>query len=275
VHPVEIVKVGAGGGVRKPDLVAEEEPLLIRMGYGAADGREERDLAVTMRTPGNDVELAAGFVLSEGVVRDRADLLSVRVCEREGAGNVVRVELAAGVKWDAARLARNFYASSSCGICGKASIEAVEVVCGMSKVPLGVRMEARLLRVLPGRLREAQGVFERTGGLHAAGVFGLGGELRCLREDVGRHNAVDKVLGYRLLSGEVAEGDFLVLSGRISFELVQKAVAGGFGMVAALGAPSGGAVRLAEAFGVTLVGFLREDGWNVYSGVERLDLSGL
>ena len=275
VHALEVMKFGVGGVVSALDLVAEEEPLLIRLGYGAVEAREERDLAVTMRTPGNDVELAAGFVFSEGVVRERGDIVSVRVCEREGSGNVVRVELAVGVEWDAARLARNFYASSSCGICGKASIEAVGVVCGRGRMPLGGRVDARILGGLPARLREAQGVFERTGGLHAAGVFGVGGDFRCLREDVGRHNAVDKVLGYRLMSGEGEEGDFLVLSGRISFELVQKAIAGGFGMVVALGAPSGGAARLAEAFGVTLVGFLREDRWNVYSGIERLNLQGL
>jgi FdhD protein len=269
------MKFGGLGLVTASDLVAEEEPLLIRLGYGPLDAREQRDLAVTMRTPGNDVELAAGFALSEGVIRDRSDLVSVKRCESEGFGNVVRVELVPGVEWDAARLARNFYASSSCGICGKASIEAVGLVCGSRVLPSGVLLDARVLGGLPERLREAQGVFERTGGLHAAGVFGVGGDFRFLREDVGRHNAVDKVLGHRLMGGDGQAGDFLVLSGRISFELVQKAIAGGFGVVVALGAPSGGAVRLAEAFGVTLVGFLREGRWNVYSGIERLDVNGL
>jgi len=275
VHAVKVTKFGEVGLVAVSDLVAEEEPLLIRLGYGPMDAREQRDLAVTMRTPGNDVELAAGFALSEGIIRNRSDLVSVRICDREGFGNVVRVELAPGLEWDAARLARNFYASSSCGICGKASIEAVGLVCGRRGRPSEVRVDARVLGGLPARLREAQGVFERTGGLHAAGVFGVGGDFRFLREDVGRHNAVDKVLGYRLMGGGGEEGDFLVLSGRISFELVQKAIAGGFGVIAALGAPSGGAIRLAEAFGVTLVGFLREDRWNVYSGMERMDVSGL
>ncbi len=274
VHGVRVISLKDGMVSERADLVAEEEPLLIRLGYGPMDAREERDLAVTMRTPGNDAELAAGFILSEGVVTARGDVLSIRTCDRSEAGNVVRVELSAGVVWDASRVARHFYASSSCGICGKASVDAVMTVCGRDRITSGGRVGGEALRKIPRALREAQGVFERTGGLHGAAVFDAVGELRWLREDVGRHNAVDKVLGYRWMSGEGLEDDWLVLSGRISFELVQKAVVSGIGVVIALGAPSGAAVRLAEAFAVTLVGFLREDRWNVYCDGGRVDVGG-
>jgi FdhD protein len=226
-----------------------------------------------MRTPGSDSELAAGFLFSEGLLASRRSIAQVVRCVREGEQrfNVVEVQLAAGVAFDAHRLDRHFTVSSSCGVCGKASLDAL----GARGIePLAVddfRVSADSLCSLPDRLREAQGVFQRTGGLHAAGLFAEDGTRRCVREDVGRHNAVDKVVGWALLEGAFPlERHTLVVSGRASFEILQKAAAARIPILVAVGAPSSLAVALARRFRVTLVGFARDGGFNVYAGQERL-----
>lgn len=244
------------------DVVAAEEPLEIRLGG-------ER-VAVTMRTPGpgEDIELAVGFLSGEGIV-DPAELATVRECPPRSDGGIVDVILRDGAV-PAAGWQRNFYATSSCGVCGKASIEAVRVAAG--PVPNGPQVRADLISSLPDRLRARQRVFERTGGLHAAGLFTAEGELLVLREDVGRHNAVDKAIGRAHLRGDVLDrAAILQVSGRASFELVQKALVAGIPIVTAVSAPSSLAVRLARESNMTLVGFIRGTGFNVYTGEERLE----
>jgi FdhD protein len=225
-----------------------------------------------MRTPGDDVELSLGFMFGEGVVERRASVLEVAHCPGGGEQNlnVVEVRLAPGVRVDESALERNFYTSSSCGVCGKASIESV-VARGYAPPPDDLALSAELVKTLPERLRAAQALFERTGGIHAAGFFDAGGELLVCREDVGRHNAVDKVVGRRLLDDALpARGSVLVVSGRSSFEILQKAIRAGVSVVVAVGAPSSLAVALARRFGITLVGFAREGAFNVYAGEQRL-----
>jgi FdhD protein len=254
------------------DVLAVEEPLEIRLDFHHHGERRQQSLSVTMRTPGHDFELAAGFLLSEGIVRKASDLLRFEHCGKGPArGNIVKVELAAEVTLDLAKLQRNFYTTSSCGVCGKASLEALGVT-GCEVVASTQRFHADALHALPGQMRNAQAVFERTGGLHAAALFTPEGTLEDLREDVGRHNAVDKLLGARLLAGQLPLSQRgLLLSGRASFEILQKAVVAGLPLVAAVGAPSSLAVQTAEAFGLTLVGFLRDNRFNVYAGAHRLD----
>lgn len=264
---------GAGRRVRR-DALATEEPLEIRL--APAGGAPQR-VAVTMRTPGSDFELAAGFLFTEGVLRDPGDLAAIRYCVDEAADgaqqyNVVSVHLAPGAAFDADSLRRNFYTTSSCGVCGKASIEAVRGA-GCPVAGAGPSVAAATLLALPARLREAQAVFERTGGLHGAALFTAEGELLRAREDVGRHNAVDKLVGAGLLAGELPWADrVLLVSGRLSFELVQKAARAGAAVLAGVSAPSSLAVELAEETGMTLVGFLREGRFNVYAGGERIVL---
>ncbi len=240
------------------DLVAVEEPLQIRTG--------DRNLAITMRTPGNDAELAAGFLFTEGFIRQRADLAGIE-CSR----NQAVVTLAEGIYLDPEMTERNFYMTSSCGVCGKASIEALENA-GCAILPHGAPMvDEALIRSLPARLRESQAVFQRTGGLHAAALFTAEGHLVLAREDVGRHNAVDKLIGRALLDGRLPLNDYLLMvSGRTSFELLHKAVMAGIPVMAAVGAPSSLAVKTALRFGVTLIGFLRDDRFNVYSAADRI-----
>lgn len=240
------------------DLLTVEEPLQIRAG--------ERSLAITMRTPGHDAELAAGFLFTEGLVRHRRDIAGIQ-CSR----NTAVVTLAKGVAIELDGTERNFYMTSSCGVCGKASIEALETA-GAVTLPRGVpKVDESLIRSLPAKLRESQAVFDRTGGLHASGLFSAEGNLIVLREDVGRHNAVDKLIGRALLDGRLPLHDrILMVSGRTSFELVQKAVMAGIPVLAAVGAPSSLAVKTALRFGMTLVGFLRDDRFNVYSGANRV-----
>lgn len=255
---VPVQKFGAGEPAAQQDLLAVEEPLEIRIG--------EKNIAITMRTPGQDAELAAGFLFTEGIVRRRADIEQI-ACGR----NRAVVTLAAGVELDLGRLQRNFYMTSSCGVCGKASIEALESA-GCTILPRNVpRVAEALIRSLPDQLRGSQEVFNRTGGLHAAGLFSTEGTLILLREDVGRHNAVDKLIGRAVLDGQVPLGDrLLMVSGRASFELVQKAVMAQIPVMAAVGAPSSLAVKTAHRFGMTLIGFLRNDRFNVYSGASRI-----
>jgi FdhD protein len=253
---------------RRPDSLAAEEPMELRVGG--------RALAVTMRTPGHDVELAHGFLLTEGVITTAADVATARWCDsvdETGANtyNVLDVALSPGVAPPEAGVERNFYTTSSCGVCGKASLDAVRLRSRFSPAEDPVRVADTTLYALPDALREAQRLFDSTGGLHAAGLFTADGTPLVVREDVGRHNAVDKVLGWALLDGRIpASGCVLMVSGRASFELVQKAVMAGVPVLAAVSAPSSLAVSLAVESGMTLVGFLRGQTMNVYAGAERI-----
>ncbi|WP_329112839.1 formate dehydrogenase accessory sulfurtransferase FdhD [Streptomyces sp. NBC_01353] len=263
-----VLRVREGVSSHRPDTLAAEEPMEIRVGG--------RPLTVTMRTPGDDFDLAAGFLVSEGVVHAADEVAGIRYCAGATADggntyNVVDVVLAPGVAAPDASLERNFYTTSSCGLCGKASLDAVRTTAAWSVAEDPLRIGPEVMTALPDRLRAAQRVFDTTGGLHAAGLFSADGELLCLREDVGRHNAVDKVVGHALRSGLLPlRESVLMVSGRASFELVQKAVMAGIPMLAAVSAPSSLAVDLAEESGLTLVGFLRGASMNVYTGSERL-----
>jgi FdhD protein len=255
-----VLRLRDGRASEAPDVLATEEPLEVRL--------EGQQVAVTMRTPGHDVELAVGFLVGEGIVRPGDVARAVECRSEEGDGGVVDVRLRSG-RAPSAGWQRNFYASSSCGVCGKASIEAVRVTA--PAVPDGPEVMASVLSELPDRMRDAQRVFERTGGLHAAALFAPDGSVDLVREDVGRHNAVDKVVGRSALDGRLPlNGSVLVVSGRTSFEVVQKALVAGVPIVAAVSAPSSLAVRLAEDANMTLVGFLRPGGFNVYAGRERI-----
>ena len=266
---------GAGPPVPASDYLAAEEPLEIRVGYEIDGQRQHRTLSVTMRTPGQDEELAAGFLLTEGIIQAKADVLGIIPCpdvkKAEEAGNVVRAELAAHVKVDFAAMERHFYTSSSCGVCGKTSIAAVRTAsCPMLPTD-GPYLAYDVIHQLPERLRAAQAGFEQTGGQHAAALFSPAGELLLLREDVGRHNALDKLIGAALLADWLPlHQHVLLVSGRASFELVQKAAAAGLGVLAAVGAPSSLAVQAAESFGMTVLGFVRQGRYNVYSHAWRL-----
>ncbi|HOO09890.1 MAG TPA: formate dehydrogenase accessory sulfurtransferase FdhD [Cyclobacteriaceae bacterium] len=276
VKPVEITKINTGESGVVPDLVAVEEPLEIRIGFGAMDERRQKSLSVTMRTPGHDYELATGFLITEGIIDAFGQVESIKYCEdvgrQEDRENVVRLELKPEVNFDLKKLQRNFYITSSCGVCGKSSIEAVHVSC--KPVQDNIRINQPVVYGLSEKLRKAQQIFEHTGGLHAVGLFDLKGELLLAREDVGRHNAMDKVVGASLFKGEIPLSNHIIMvSGRASFELVQKALRAGAPIMAAVGAPSSLAISLANDFGMTLLGFVREGGFNIYSGAARLALS--
>ena len=247
------------------DELAEEEPLEIRV--------KGRAVSVTMRTPGHDEELAAGFLLTEGIIRNRTDLLRMEPCALDRGGNVLNAALAASASVDFERLTRHVFASSSCGLCGKATIDAVHQ--RMDPIESNVRVTAGTLLSLPGKLRSAQATFDRTGGLHAAGIFTCEGEPVVVREDVGRHNAVDKVLGYGFLHGLFPfDQHILMVSGRASFEIMQKALAGRVPIVAAVSAPSSLAVEFAADSGQTLVGFIRGQRMNIYCEPQRILVGG-
>ncbi|MFR9774548.1 formate dehydrogenase accessory sulfurtransferase FdhD [Micromonospora sp. MS34] len=258
--------------VRRQDTLAVEEPLEIRV--GAAGPGRRKPLAVTMRTPGDDLDLAIGFLLTEGLIRSADDVHTAQLCagaETPNTYNVVDVVLAPGVPEPVTDPARNFYTTSSCGVCGKASIDSVRTRSRFAVADDPLRVPAELLVALPDRLRAAQRAFDRTGGLHAAGLFSADGELLVLREDVGRHNAVDKVVGWAVRERRLPlAGHVLLVSGRASFELTQKAWMAGVPLLAAVSAPSTLAVELAEEAGMTLVGFLRDRTMNVYTGTSRV-----
>lgn len=291
IYETSVEKVHGPASIRTTDLLAVEEPLEIQLEYGPAFDRKAKSIAVTMRTPGYDLELAVGFLLTEGVIRDVGDVelvdfvnaeLPAEPAHSDGlqvlpwhpGRNVVRVQLASHVAVSLAHLNRNFYTTSSCGICGKASLLALQTVCP-PRLPNRISVSAELLYSLPSRLRREQALFDSTGGLHGAALFDEDGELIALREDVGRHNAVDKLMGGQFLQDRVPlRNTLLLLSGRASFELLQKALMGGVSMVAAVGAPSSLAVEIARHFDIALVGFLRGDRLNVYHGLEHVtDLS--
>jgi FdhD protein len=266
-----VTKVSGGSATQREDLVATEEPCEILVEHGGAQHR----IAVTMRTPGNDFELAVGFLFTEGLIRGRDDVAKVSYCASgppEQLYNQVTVELVPGSSFDPSAVKRNFYTSSSCGVCGKASIESVHVHC--ERAPEGPAIDGAILPRLPDALRARQKVFERTGGLHAAGLFDPAGELLLAREDVGRHNAVDKLVGKLVLDGAVPARDRIMqVSGRASFEIVQKAAVAGIPIVSAVSAPSSLAVSLATDLGMTLVGFVRGDSYNVYAGSSRIRMT--
>ncbi|MDA0195117.1 MAG: formate dehydrogenase accessory sulfurtransferase FdhD [Bacteroidetes bacterium] len=274
VKAVEIQKVGKDSFESTPDLIVTEEPLEIRLGYGSESQRKQMTLSVTMRTPGSDEELCLGFLYGEDIINSIQDVLSVKYCDelgtKENHENVMRVELSSHVNIDPKQFSRNFYTTSSCGVCGKAAIEAIHVHCS----PLlndKINIDQNLFYELPGKLRKAQEVFKYTGGLHASAAFDLQGKLIAHREDVGRHNALDKLIGHFFKSDmPQLNSSILLLSGRISFELVQKAIRAGIPIIAAMGAPSSLAVALAKDFKVTLIGFLKESKFNIYTGKDRV-----
>ncbi|GAA3445300.1 formate dehydrogenase accessory sulfurtransferase FdhD [Planomonospora venezuelensis] len=263
-----VLRLRDSTATRKVDALAAEEPLEIRLGG--------RPLTVTMRTPGDDFDLAAGFLVGEGVISSAEEITAIRYCAGATADgrntyNVLDVTLAAGTAPPPASLERNFYTTSSCGVCGKASLDAVRTVATWRVDGDPVRVPAEVIAALPDRLRAAQRVFDRTGGLHAAGLFAPDGTPLCVREDVGRHNAVDKLVGWAVRDGRLplASG-VLMVSGRASFELVQKAVMAGIPVLAAVSAPSSLAVELAAEAGLTLAGFVRGASMNVYSREDRI-----
>lgn len=279
VAPVQISKVNEAGVAEASDLLAVEEPMEIRVGYGPAGARAQRSISVTMRTPGHDFELAAGFLFTEGMIRQAGDIHSIRYCTdlntKENAENIVRVELKEDVHIDFGKLQRNFYTTSSCGVCGKESIEAVKVSCDTDTVTLtdDLQVSPALVLSLPEKQRAGQNVFAHTGGLHASALYDENGNLLLLREDVGRHNALDKLVGASLMGGSIPLGrHILLLSGRASFELIQKSAMAGIPVICAVGAPSSLAVELARSFNITLVGFLRDKRFNVYSAPHRISL---
>ncbi|HUY99487.1 MAG TPA: formate dehydrogenase accessory sulfurtransferase FdhD [Thermomicrobiaceae bacterium] len=269
----DVIRVHDGAWTSDVDALAAEEPMEIRLLWDEDGQLHRQSLAITMRTPGDDFELAAGFLRGEGIIACREDVLDISYCLEEAEEqrlNVVSVTLRSGLDLDLARLERHFYTTSSCGICGKAALDALDLR-GCQIMPPGPEVRSAVIRSLPDALRRAQAVFRRTGGLHASGLFDLEGRLLDLREDVGRHNALDKLVGHQLLRGrDQLDACVLLLSGRASFELLQKALVARIPVVAAIGAPSSLAVELAASFNITLLGFVRSEGFNVYTGVERV-----
>ncbi|RAV98565.1 formate dehydrogenase accessory sulfurtransferase FdhD [Pseudochryseolinea flava] len=268
VVPAKVKRLDGKRITADADLLAVEEPLEIKIGYGAADDRDQFNLAVTMRTPGNDFELAVGFLYAEGVIRKYTDIEAIHYCptaKDEEKDNVVRVELKPAIQIDFTKLQRNFYTTSSCGVCGKSSIDAI--VTQTHTVIGNHSVSDVVIKSLPEKLKKAQTIFEHTGGLHGVALFDLEGTLLSVHEDVGRHNAFDKVVGEVLIASKIRLTETIVLlSGRASFELIQKAAMAGIAVVVAIGAPSSLAVKLAQASGITLIGFVRGDKFNVYHG---------
>jgi FdhD protein len=272
---IDVSKVSGDQRVSRADTVAVEEPLEIQLSYPSADGAAAKSVSITMRTPGSDAELAVGFLHTEGVIQSGEQVASV---EHRGAPapdgelrNIIRVDLKPGVEVDLDRLQRHFYTTSSCGVCGKASLDALRVMGQRSLRDRDVTFRREVIVALPDKLRARQQVFTRTGGLHAAAVFDQDGEILFVKEDVGRHNAVDKVVGALLLEDMLPANELgLMVSGRASFELMQKSLVAGIPLLAAVSAPSSLAVQLAREFDMTLIGFLREGNFNIYSGDSRV-----
>lgn len=267
---ISVVKVNGNLADPCDDNVAAEEPLEIRLNYQTPTGRKVKSISVTMRTPGNDADLATGFLYTEGIVRHASDINAIAHVSEEKE-NVVVVRLCDNVVPDLGKLERNFYTTSSCGVCGKSSIEAVRTECEIIDTKDSIVIQPVVLCALPDKLRNSQKMFESTGAIHACSLFDPNGNLIMLMEDVGRHNALDKLLGASLMAGMVPVNQhILLLSGRASFELIQKAAMAGIKIVAAVGAPSSLAVQMAEEWGMTLVGFLRGTRFNIYTGAQRI-----
>ncbi len=258
------------------DLLAVEEPLEVRVGFGPANHREQKSILITMRTPGNDFELVAGFLYNENIIQKPDDIHNIQHCTDTGrqinSKNIVRAELTESVELNLKQLERFFYTTSSCGVCGKASIEAVEA-SGCPAIPKSdFKISVSVIQTLAKQLLQKQAAFRHTGGLHAAALFDQNGRLQTIHEDVGRHNALDKLIGAAFYQGKMPLSDSLiVVSGRASFELVQKTLRAGVPVMVAVGAPSSLAVELAQTFGLTLIGFLRENRFNIYAGKERIE----
>lgn len=276
-----VTEVARGEARSRRDVLATEEPLELRLiGGGSVGGGQRQTVAITMRTPGADFELVAGFLFCEGILQSQHDIDTISYCvdtDVEQRYNIVNVRLRGTVLGDRAPelrgLERHFYTTSACGVCGKASLDALEIR-GCETLPNTFSATPELITALPRKLRDAQGLFEATGGLHAAALFSKEGDLLAVREDVGRHNALDKLIGWALLEGRLPLSEHIVmLSGRASFELLQKSLAAGVQMVCAVSAPSSLAVSVAERFGLTLIGFLRGERFNIYTGDERVALS--
>jgi FdhD protein len=263
IAPVGMLKVTSQSATETDDVLAIEEPLEIRVAWRSNGEQREKPISVTMRTPGDDFDLAAGFLFTEGLIRSGDDIEGIR---QWGSPNVVRVALAGETTIDAAKLDRHFYTTSSCGVCGKTSIDAVRVIT--SRAPRRpIRIDRALVHRLPALLEQNQSAFHATGGLHGAALFRESGELLRIREDIGRHNAVDKVIGSLLREEpQSLDGAILMVSSRASFELAQKAIVAGIGVLASVGAPSTLAVDAARQFGLTLLGFVRDGRFNVYAG---------
>ncbi len=273
---MQVTRVSDAGTQPLADRLAIEEPLEIRVEFFEGEEKKSKSVSITMRTPGHDEELAAGFLFTEGILRSPSDVIEIIGCgPKTGAGqtpNTVKVRLApnASVNWP--KLERHFYSTSSCGVCGKASLDALEVPGLRQIASEGFQIAATEISALQGQVRAHQSVFDQTGGLHGAALFTAKGELLEVREDVGRHNAVDKLLGAQFNSGKTPLSNCLLfLSGRASFELVQKALVAGIPMIVAVGAPSSLAVELAKRFNITLVGFVRDGRFNIYHGEWRVN----
>lgn len=265
-----VTKIDAAKSKTTTDLLASEEPLEIRLKYYIGNSVVQKTISVTMRTPGNDEELAIGFLFSEGIISSK-DEIEIDGYESGVNNNEIVILIKQGVTIDLGKLERHFYTSSSCGVCGKTSIAAIKTVCKFPERANEQRYPSILIQQLPEILRAGQNIFEQTGGLHASGLFDSKGRLLLLREDVGRHNALDKLLGAALLADSLPLSEYvLLLSGRVSFELVQKAAMAGIKLITAIGAPSSLAVETAIAFNMTLVGFLRDQRFNIYSGAQRI-----
>jgi FdhD protein len=277
VYPIKITKVNESFFQYADDLLAVEEPLEIRIGFGNKVNRNQKNISVTMRTPGHDFELALGFLFTEGIIENIEQISQIKYCTdlntQKDNQNIVRAELNENLVIDLSKIQRNFYSTSSCGVCGKASIDAIKTVCKKPEKSPEFIVSQTVILTLPKKLRAQQNVFEHTGGLHACALFETNGNMVLLREDVGRHNALDKLIG-ALISNKNKTFSFnnkiLLLSGRASFELIQKAAMAQIKIVCAVGAPSSLAVQTAEEFGITLVGFLRDDRFNIYTQEKRI-----
>jgi FdhD protein len=271
IEHISIHKINSREINETEDKVAVEEPLQIQLEYSTASGRMLKNIAVTMRTPGNDEELAAGFLFTEGIIKNGEAISEIKRLHIDE--NIVQVILKENVMPVLGNAARNFYTTSSCGVCGKASIDAINTVSVFSAEKDSLQINATVLYHLQDNIKEQQQVFEDTGGIHASALFDCNGKFIMLREDVGRHNALDKIIGAALMKHELPLNNCLLfLSGRASFELVQKAVMAGIKVIAAVGAPSSLAVEMAKENSVTLIGFLRNERFNIYSGKERIVL---
>jgi FdhD protein len=269
VEVIQIHKIHSGAINETADKVAVEEPLQIQLEYSTATGQMLKDIAVTMRTPGNDAELAAGFLFTEGIIKSAEDISQIKHAHADESG--VQIILKENIIPVIGNAARNFYTTSSCGICGKASIDAIQTVSQYGNVKNNALIPAAVFYILQNELKKQQKVFEDTGGIHASALFDVNGKFMMLREDAGRHNALDKIIGTAMMSKQLPLNNcILLLSGRASFELVQKAVMAGIKIIASVGAPSSLAVEMASENDVTLIGFLKEDRFNIYSGKQRI-----
>ncbi|MEO6488293.1 MAG: formate dehydrogenase accessory sulfurtransferase FdhD [Ferruginibacter sp.] len=268
VENIQIQKIVSGNRITTDDQVAIEEPLEIRLRYSSATGEIQKNISVTMRTPGNDDELAAGFIFTEGIIKNHE---AIREIKSSSDQNSILVVLKQDVYPELKNIGRNFYSTSSCGICGKASIDSIRISSPFYGNTDNLVINATVFNSLQSNLENQQIIFKNTGGIHACILFDQNGNLLLLREDVGRHNALDKIIGASLINGEIPlDNCILFLSGRSSFELIQKAVMAGIKIIASVGAPSSLAIELAKEAGITLIGFLRSDRFNIYSGNHRI-----